>query len=201
MKENKVWEKMKRRQFLEQVGKTAAKITGITAGAGSLYEIAKKTSREIIENAPEGIYYLLTGKKIQLKAITEGNYKEILDSLRKQLSEELKIKVDLRIFVDLDEGIKELAKKKNKTIIIVTWSTKEGYSKREPSLGFILDIKENYINVWDPNHGEIVYENTLGIWRKNKKPLVCLIIDKKIELDSDRLEEIRRSIKELNERQ
>jgi len=184
-----------RREFLKRLGQIGAGLAGITI----ITELAKREAKNTIENAPEGIYYLITGKKIQLGSITEKNYTLILTNLRELLSEKLKLNVDLKIYDDLNEGLEELGQSKDKTIIIVTWPTKEDYSKREPSLGVVLDIKENYIKVWDPNpdEGIVEYKKTLNIWREKKRPLACLIIDKKIELDPERLEEIRRSIKEI----
>jgi hypothetical protein len=153
-----------RREFFKEGAKKAAKIAAGLAGAGVLHEIAKETTKNTVENASEGIYYLLTDEKIQLEAITEENYDKIFIKLRKLLSEKLRIKVDFRIFKDLDEGINDLIEQKNKTIIIITWPTKN-YPVYEPSLGILLDIKENYIKVWDPNKGEVEYEKTLNVWR------------------------------------
>jgi hypothetical protein len=180
--------KISRREFLKKAGKIAAG----ALGAYGLYELAKEIKRRIIENAPEGIYYLLTGEKIELEEMTEKNYQSVLENLKEKLEKSLKVKIEIKEFA-LDEGIKSLQQEKG-TVILVLWPTKEYSSIIEPSLGILEEVKENYIKVWDPNHGEVEYIKSLEKWRKQKRPIIYLSLEKKIEIPKERKKEIERSI-------
>lgn len=186
---------MSRREFLEK----AAQITSATLGVYGLYELAKETKRRTIENAPEGIYYILTGEKVDLKGITDKNYEEVLKNLKVLLEEPLKSKGEIKKFNNIDEGINSLISQKG-TVILVLWPTKEYPPTIEPSLGILEKAGVNYIKAWDPNRGEIEYKETLNVWRKNKYPLVYLIFDKKIQISEEKKQEIERLIKKSRQR-
>jgi hypothetical protein len=186
--------KISRREFLEKTGKIAAG----ALGAYGLYELAKEIKRRTIENAPEGIYYLLTGEKIDLEEITENNYRQVLENLKEKLEKSLKVKIEIKEFT-LDEGIKSLQQEKG-TVILVLWPTKEYHSIIEPSLGILGKAEENYLKVWDPNKGKVEYIKSLEKWREQKRPIIYLSLDKKIEISKKRMEEIERSIKESREK-
>jgi hypothetical protein len=185
--------KISRREFLKKAGKIA---TG-ALGAYGLYELAKEIKRRIIENAPEGIYYLLTGEKIDLEGITEENYQRVLKNLKEKLEKSLKVKIEIKEFA-LDEGIKSLQQEKG-TVILVLWPTKEYSSISEPSLGILEKVEENYLKVWDPNQGKVEYIKSLEKWRKQKRPIIYLSLEEKIEISKERKKEIERSIKEFRE--
>jgi len=186
---------MSRREFL----KRAAQITGAALGVYGLYELTKETKKRMIENAPEGIYYLLTGEKVNLKGITEKNYEEVLRNLKVLLEESLKSKGEIKKFDNIDEGINSLISQKG-TVILVLWPTKEYPPTIEPSLGILEKAEENYLKVWDPNQGEVEYRETLRVWREKGNPLIYLSFDKKIQISEERKQEIERSIKESRER-
>jgi hypothetical protein len=186
--------KISRREFLKKAGKIAAG----ALGAYGLYELIKETKIRTIENAPEGIYYLLTGEKINLEGITKENYKRVLKNLKEKLEKSLKVKIEIKEFA-LDEGIKSLQQEKG-TVILVLWPTKEYPPTIEPSLGILEKAEENYLKVWDPNQGEVEYIESLEKWREQKRPIIYLRLEKKIEISKERTEEIERSIKESRER-
>jgi hypothetical protein len=183
--------KISRREFLKKAGKTAAGVCG-------LYGLAKEIKRRTIENAPEGIYYLLTGEKIDLEGITKENYQRVLKNLKEKLEKSLKVKIEIKEFA-LDEGIKSLQQEKG-TVILVLWPTKEYPPTIEPSLGILEKSEENYLKVWDPNRGEVEYLESLKKWREQKRSIIYLSLEKKIEISKERMEEIVRLIKEFRER-
>ena len=195
---NREDKKITRREFLKKAGKAI-----IGAGTiGAVYKLAKESAQKRIENAPEGIYYLLTGEKKQIEGINEGNYQNILNLLKEKLEKELKVNIEKKSFENIDDGIREISSLvNNSTIILVLWPTKS-YPQYEPSLGIVLEAKENYLKVWDPNSdsGNVEYHKKLDIWREEKRPLVFLSINKKFTLDRQRQNEIIRSIKESRER-
>jgi hypothetical protein len=186
--------KITRREFLKKAGKIAAG----ALGAYGLYKFTKETKIRTIENAPEGIYYLLTGKKIDLEGITKENFRQVLENLKESLEKSLKVKIEIKEF-DLDEGIKSLQQEKG-TVILVLWPTKDYPPTIQPSLGILEKVEENYLKVWDPNQGEVEYIESLEKWREQKRPIVYLRLEKKIEISKERTEEIERSIKESRER-
>jgi hypothetical protein len=185
--------KITRREFLKKAGMIAAG----ALGAKGLYELTKEIKRKIIENAPEGIYYLLTGKKIDLEGITKENFQQVLENLKENLEKSLKVKIEIKEF-NLDEGIKSLQQEKG-TVILVLWPTRDYPPTIEPSLGILEKAEENYIKVWDPNRGEVEYIESLEKWREQKRPIIYLGFEEKIEISKERKKEIERSIKESRE--
>jgi hypothetical protein len=186
--------KLSRREFLKKIGKVGKVVIGAAAG-GAMYELAKESKRKTIENAPEGIYYALTGEKIDLEGIKKKNYQKILSKLREKLEEKIDAKIDLKIFGDFEKGIENL-QKADGTVILVLWPAREYPHTVEPSLGILKEIKENYLRVWDPNQGEVEYIEGLKIWKEQKLPIAYLSINKKIQITQERKEEIEESIKE-----
>lgn len=187
--------KITKREFLKKTGEA---IVG-AAVVGAIYKVVKDSAKRIIENAPEGIYYLLTGEKKQIESIDEKNYQDSLNFLKEKLKEKLKVETEIKTFKNIDEGINKISFLLNdSTIILVLWPTKK-YPKYEPSLGIVLEARRNYLKVWDPNHDVVEYFETLDVWREENRPLVFLLINKKLNLDLQRQKDIVRAIKEFRQ--
>jgi len=178
--------------------KKTGKIAAGALGAYGLYKLIREKGRRTIENAPEGIYYFLTGDKIDLEEITEKNYRRVLLDLKENLEKTLKVEVEIKEF-NFDDGIEALQKEKG-TVVLVLWPIREYHYPVYPSLGILKKAEENYIKVWDPNHGEVEYIKSLDKWQEQKRPIIYLSFDKKITTHYERKKEIERSIKEIQER-
>jgi len=190
---NEKSKKITRREFI----KNAAEITAGGLGAYGLYKVLEELKRQKIENSPEGIYYLLTGKKIDLEVITWENYNKVLNNLKEKFEKILKVKGEIKKFNDIDEGIAALAQEKG-TVILVLWPTRE-YPIVQPSLGILEEAGAGHIKVWDPNKGDVEYIKSLEVWRRRKRQIVYLSLDKKIQISGKREKEIESSIEEEKE--
>ncbi len=196
--------KIKRREFF----KKAAKGVGILLGGLGIYEFLKHLEKQQIDNAAEGIYFALTGKKESFPSITQDNFREVLNKLKSELETVSKIKIEYFEFNDIKEGLKKLKENNDKLIIVLLWPSRDYPPTIEPSLGIAEKIFNDGFEVWDPNVSiemgrskNVTYRESLEKWREKNRPLVFLILDTgKVIIPEEVKIEIQKSILSKRER-